>query len=90
MAELPDWLSQETYRVEHCPNCPAPYLVRLVQYGRGRIDGTEADARGYGKTLSEAANKARTQRDAVKAMTLAKHAGVEVPGFAQPQPEKPA
>lgn len=89
MAEMPDWLNAETFRVEHCPNCPSPFLVRLVQYGRGKIDGTEADARGYGKTLTEAANKARIQRDAVKALTLAKNAGVEIPGFTQPQETKP-
>lgn len=90
MAELPDWLSEETYRVEHCPSCPSRYLVRLVQWGRGTIDGTELDARGYGKTLAEAAERARIQREAVKALTIAKRMGVSVPGFTEPQPAKPA
>lgn len=50
-----------------------------MQYGRGRIDGTESDAIGYGKSLYEAATKARIQRDAVKALAIARSAGVTVP-----------
>ena len=73
------WLERETFQVEHNPNCLSPYKVRLVQYGRGQIDGTEADAIGCGKSLSEAANRARIQRDAVKALAIAQRAGVNVP-----------
>lgn len=63
--------------IEHNPNCPSPYLVRLVQWGRGQIDGTEADARGYGKTLDEAAEKAIRQRDLVKAISRARAVGID-------------
>lgn len=73
------WLERETFQIEHNPNCPSPYKVRLVQYGRGKIDGTEADAIGCGKTLLEAAEKARIQRDAVKAIAAARRAGVTIP-----------
>jgi hypothetical protein len=73
------WLDDETFQVEHNPNCPSPYKVRLVQYGRGRIHGDKDDAIGFGKTLYEAADKARILRDAVKALAIAKRAGVTVP-----------
>lgn len=76
---LPDWIYADTFRIEHNPNCPSPFLVRLVQYGRGQIDGTDQDAMGYGKTLGEAAERARIQRDAVKALAIARRAGVTVP-----------
>lgn len=79
MDELPFWLERETFQVEHNPNCPSPYKVRLVQYERGRIHGTEDDAIGYGKTLGEAAERARIQRDAVKALAIARRAGITVP-----------
>lgn len=84
--ELPLWLAGETFQVEHHPGCPSPYKVRLVQYGRGRIDGTELDAIGHGKTLSEAADKARIQRDAVKALAIARRAGISVPTSGQEKP----
>ena len=65
---VPAWLSAQTYRVEYNPNCPSPFLVRLVAKGRSRIYGDEKDALGYGKTLDEAAeaakNKARTYETA--------------------------
>lgn len=79
MDEPSFWLERETFQVEHNPNCPSPYKVRLVQYARGRIDGTDQDAIGFGKTLNEAAEKARIQRDAVKAIGVAKRAGVTIP-----------
>src|SRR5262245_14362699 len=82
--ELPLWLAGETFQVEHNPNCPSPYKVRLVQWGRGRIDGTDQDAIGHGKTLTEAADKARIQRDLVKALAAAKRAGVTVPTTEKP------
>lgn len=30
---------ETTYRAEHSPNCPSPYLVRICGYHRGVIDG---------------------------------------------------
>jgi len=82
--DVPLWLADETFEVEHCPNCPSPFKVRLVQWGRGRIDGTEGDAIGHGSTLEEAAKKARIQRDAVKALAIARANGVSIPSSAVP------
>lgn len=70
----PDWLAKETYAVQHNPNCPRPYLVRLVRAGRIGLDmlqyaytedpgGLTADALGFGVTLTEAAENARMARD---------------------------
>lgn len=75
---VPEWLTQETFRVEHNPNCPSTFKVYLCL--AGRIHGDSRDAIGYGKTLREAAGKARIQRDAIKALHKAKLAGVEIPG----------
>jgi hypothetical protein len=82
---IPAWLESETFQVEHHPACPSPYKVRLVQYGRGRIDDTESDAIGHGRSLDQAAERARIQRDAVKALAIAKRAGVPVPMSAEPR-----
>lgn len=73
-----DWLEKETFRVEHNPNCPSAYLVRLCL--RGAIYGDDRDAVGCGKTLREAAGRARIQRDAIRAIERAKLAGVGIPG----------
>lgn len=35
--EVPSWLKTQTYQVEHNPNCPSPFLVRMIGKGRGRI-----------------------------------------------------
>lgn len=78
---IPDWLLELTFRVEHNPNCPSPFLVRLVQWGRGSIDGTDQDAIGHGRSLAEAAERARIQRDAVRAIAIAKREGVAIPGL---------
>ncbi len=58
-------LNQETYVVEHNPNCPSRFLVRLVGKGAGVIDkkspAETRDILGYGKTLSQAAKNALKQ-----------------------------
>lgn len=58
-------MAKQTYRVEHSPLCPAPYLVRLV--GGGIIDGLgpkqTKDICGYGKTFVEAASKALREKE---------------------------
>lgn len=55
-------ISKKTYVVQHSPNCPSPFLVRLVGYRKGVIDmllpRQSGDAIGYGKSLSEAAANA--------------------------------
>lgn len=65
---VPKWLREETFRVEHSPASPAPYLVRLCAVGH--ITGTDRDAKGYGKTLAEAAVQARRARDDMKTKRL--------------------
>jgi hypothetical protein len=53
-----------TYVTEHSPNCPSPYMVRMVgtANGKGVIDRLphplSKDAIGYGQTFEEAASKA--------------------------------
>ncbi len=61
-------LSRHTFSVEHNPNCPSPYLVRLVGFQRGGLDKFEPNATndymGYGKTLVEAADAAFSAKTA--------------------------
>ena len=77
--EAPAWLLEETFVVQHNPNCPSAFLVRLPGHGRGRIDlkpyldvmhrgecadavreeRMTKDALGFGKTLAEAAERAK-------------------------------
>jgi len=51
-----------TFVLQHNPNCPSPFLVRLVGEGRGMIDllspERTKDRLYYGKTLEEAVNRA--------------------------------
>jgi len=58
MAEL----NKLTYAVQHSPNCPSPFLVRLIGRGQGFLDNKLAcetkDICGYGTTLRQAAEKA--------------------------------
>ncbi len=77
MCAILEKLGKHTYRLEHSPNCPSQYLVRLVGWGKGKIDGepiwhplmqkstvqTE-DAYGYGKTLEAAAEAAFAMKEA--------------------------
>jgi len=55
-------LNKETYVVQHNPNCPSPFLVRLVGPESGIIDmkyyDETKDILGFGKTLEEAAHAA--------------------------------
>jgi hypothetical protein len=55
-------LKELAYWVQHNPNRPMPFLVRLVGKGRKRIDGLyydqTKDILGFGRTLVEAAENA--------------------------------
>jgi hypothetical protein len=70
-------LAEKTFAVQHSPNCPSPYLVRLAGRGKGMIDlkppNRTADVLGYGKTLCEAAAAAleiqEKQKDPTPAFT---------------------
>lgn len=71
ISEIPEWLAVETFAVQHCPNCPKPYLVRLIARGRGILDlkpycgdpsNLTRDVLGFGLTLQEAAEAARAAR----------------------------
>jgi len=62
MAEL----NKLTYAVQHSPNCPSPFLVRLVGRWQGVLDYKLAsetkDICGYGTTLRQAARMALKAR----------------------------
>ncbi|MBI2062249.1 MAG: hypothetical protein HYT64_00945 [Candidatus Yanofskybacteria bacterium] len=64
--EILERLNKETYVVEHSPNCPSPFLVRLVGPESGVIDkkyyDETNDILGFGKTLEEAAQAAFTKQ----------------------------
>jgi hypothetical protein len=70
---IPVWLEKETFAVQHCPNCPKPYLVRLIPKYKGTLDlkpyayvkrdQLTEDICGFGTTLAEAADAAKTLRD---------------------------
>ncbi|MCZ7470296.1 hypothetical protein M0412_10820 [Agrobacterium sp. O3.4] len=73
-------LRDVTYAIQHNPNCPAKYLVRLVgksgridlkPYGNHlpRVKHETGDVLGFGKTLDEAIDKA------LSAATRAKQEG---------------
>ncbi len=53
-----DRLNGKTYAIQHNPNCPSPFLIRIVGKGAGRLDylsySKTKDAIAYGKTLEEA------------------------------------
>lgn len=55
-------LEAMTYVLEHNPNCPAPYLIRLPGRGMGIIDkqplGESRDIFIYGENFPEVARKA--------------------------------
>ena len=60
MQEL-DRLNDKTYALQHNPNCPSPFLIRLVGRGQGRLDlapytpvWETKDRLFFGKTLKEA------------------------------------
>lgn len=63
-------LEQQTYVVEHNPNCRMRFLIRLVAPGTGYIDKLPPretkDAIGYGRTEREAATRAFRRLDALR------------------------
>lgn len=69
--KIPPWLLEKTFVIQHNPNCPKPFLVRLVCPGTGKLDllpyyaiGNEQitkDALGFGHSVEEAAEAARNQ-----------------------------
>lgn len=76
--EIPVWLPKKTFALQYNPNCPSPFLVRMVGKGKGCLDlkpyisitvrgepkeELTQDALGFGKTLTEAAEKARKEAE---------------------------
>jgi hypothetical protein len=68
-----DPLKGRTYVLEYSPNCPSPYMVRLVGREMERIDKLPVwesrDAIGYGQSFREAATaalKAQAEQNAQK------------------------
>ena len=62
-------LKQTTYALQHNPNCPEPYLVRLP--GNSAVIDLKnyhetRDILGSGKTLREAAHKALRQKEVLQ------------------------
>ncbi len=59
-------LNKLTYAVQHSPNCPSPFLVRLIGRGQVMLDYKLAsetkDICGYGTTLRQAEGKALKAR----------------------------
>ena len=55
-------LSGYTYALQHNPNCPSPYVIRMVGKGIACLDlkcyEETADRLYFGKTLKEAVNRA--------------------------------
>lgn len=74
MKEIPEWLNRETFSVQHNPNCPSAFLVRLIGRGRATLDmkpyfsapdqsdKLTRDALGFGATIHAAAEKAKEAR----------------------------
>lgn len=63
-------LNQKTYAVQHNPNCPSPFLVRLVGPGSSRLDlkcyRETKDILGFGKTMANAARVALKKQEILK------------------------
>ena len=70
-------LRKLTFAVQHSPNCPDPFLVRLVG-SAGVIDyklpEETADILGYGQTLREAATMALKIREEKQARSFDSYA----------------
>lgn len=62
MSTVIEKLNKLTYVVQHNPNCPSPFLVRLCGHSVPSIDlrpyEETRDILGFGKTLEEAAASA--------------------------------
>lgn len=70
-ANIPAWMAQQTFAIQHNPNCAKPFLVRLIKKGQSGLDlkpyafGVETqDALGFGDTLEEASEAARLSQAA--------------------------
>lgn len=63
-------MNTKTYSVHHNPNCPKPFLVRLIGHGQFELDlkpyGETKDVCGYGKTLVKAGKSALKQKNKTK------------------------
>ena len=61
---IPDWMLDVTHCVRFSPNCNKQFEVRLVGKGAARLDlnlnNETRDRIGYGNTLAEAAENARS------------------------------
>jgi hypothetical protein len=87
-------LNKLTYAVQHSPNSPSPFLVRLIGRGQGVLDYKLADETkdicGYGTTLRQAAEealKARAkQKPAYNAHRSARRFEMLLPGVVPPTP----
>jgi hypothetical protein len=67
---VPEWLLKETFAIQYNANCPSPYLVRVIGHGKATLDllgyvGKSAETRdaiGFGKSIEEAALRAKLAR----------------------------
>ena len=63
-------LKEMTYHLEHNPNCPSPYRIRLVGLGRATIDkllpGETQDILGHGQTEMEAVRAVLREKERLK------------------------
>lgn len=79
--DYPNWLLQRTFAVQYNPNCPSPFLVRLIRPCGGCLDlkpymamkakdepepDLTKDCLGFGLTLQEAAEEARKTQEGHK------------------------
>ena len=67
-------ISRLTYTLQHNPNCPSPFLVRMpcgLLMLDNRLAGSTEDALGYGKTFEEAAANALKIDEAAEQKFLA-------------------
>lgn len=67
---VPEWMAKHTFAVQHNPNCPSPWLVRMpgksavidmkpyATFGAQGPDQLTVDILGFGKTLADAARAA--------------------------------
>lgn len=84
-------LSKLTFAVQHNPNCPSLFLVRLIGRGEAMLDMKSTqetkDVLGYGLTLRQAAERAlkkrQTQTNPYRAVRQLERA---LPGIANSAP----
>jgi len=74
-AAVPAWLLSETFGISHNPNCPKPWLVRLIGPGKGMLDNRtdyakSEDILGFGTTCVEAAEAAKRLRELARTALL--------------------